>query len=155
MLLTRVTRWSGLKAWGTRLAKRIGRKKAIVALARRPSCCIGSGRMAPSSAGRRRSWHELLTDHHPVPPRLAERRPWPERGDGDPVSVLAASLAEMTAHLTSGGRRFQRHHAVHKQTTPGHLCSAQTLRSSLVSENSIPKARSIRPTGYEGDSDHT
>ena len=35
MLLTRVTRWSGLKAWGTRLAKRIGRKKAIVALARK------------------------------------------------------------------------------------------------------------------------
>jgi transposase len=35
MLLTRVTRWSALKAWGTRLAKRIGRKKAIVALARK------------------------------------------------------------------------------------------------------------------------
>lgn len=35
MLLTRVTRWSWLKAWGRRLAKRIGRKKVIVALARR------------------------------------------------------------------------------------------------------------------------
>lgn len=35
MLLNRVPRWSALKAWGTRLAKRIGAKKATVALARR------------------------------------------------------------------------------------------------------------------------
>jgi transposase len=35
MLLTRVTRYSALKAWGTRLAKRAGRKKATVALARK------------------------------------------------------------------------------------------------------------------------
>ena len=33
MLLTRVHRWSPLKAWGTRLAKRIGAKKAKVAVA--------------------------------------------------------------------------------------------------------------------------
>ena len=35
MLLNRVTRWSALKAWGLRLAKRIGLKKATVALARK------------------------------------------------------------------------------------------------------------------------
>jgi transposase len=34
-LLTRVQRWSTLKAWGVRLAKRIGQKKARVALARK------------------------------------------------------------------------------------------------------------------------
>jgi transposase len=34
-LLTRVQRWSTLKAWGMRLAKRIGQKKARVALARK------------------------------------------------------------------------------------------------------------------------
>jgi transposase len=35
VLLTKVQRWSPLKAWGTRLAKRIGSKKARVAIARK------------------------------------------------------------------------------------------------------------------------
>jgi transposase len=35
MILNRVSRWSALKAWGTRLAKRIGHKKATVAVARK------------------------------------------------------------------------------------------------------------------------
>ena len=35
MLLNRVTRFSALKAWGVRLVKRIGRKKATVAVARK------------------------------------------------------------------------------------------------------------------------
>jgi transposase len=35
VLLTKVQRWSPLKAWGTRLARRIGSKKACVAIARK------------------------------------------------------------------------------------------------------------------------
>jgi transposase len=35
IILNRVAKWSGLKAWGTRLAKRIGTKKATVAVARK------------------------------------------------------------------------------------------------------------------------
>lgn len=35
MLLTRVTKWSSLKAWGVRLAQRRGAKRAKVALARK------------------------------------------------------------------------------------------------------------------------
>jgi transposase len=34
-LLTRVARWSALKAWGVRLARRAGLKKAKVAVARK------------------------------------------------------------------------------------------------------------------------
>jgi transposase len=34
-LLTRVQKWSVLKAWGMRLAKRIGMRKARVAVARK------------------------------------------------------------------------------------------------------------------------
>jgi transposase len=34
-LLTRVEKWSALKAWGLRLAKRSGMKKATVAVARK------------------------------------------------------------------------------------------------------------------------
>ena len=35
MLLTKCQRWSALKAWGVRLAKRIGLKTAKVAVARK------------------------------------------------------------------------------------------------------------------------
>jgi transposase len=35
VLLTRVPKWSALKAWGTRLAKRCGLRKAKVAVARK------------------------------------------------------------------------------------------------------------------------
>ena len=35
MLLTKVQRWSPLKAWGMRLAKRMGAQKARVAIARK------------------------------------------------------------------------------------------------------------------------
>jgi transposase len=35
IILHRVTKWSALKSWGTRLAKRIGTKKATVAVARK------------------------------------------------------------------------------------------------------------------------
>ena len=35
VLLTRVPKWSPIKAWGVRLAKRIGFKKAKIAVARK------------------------------------------------------------------------------------------------------------------------
>jgi transposase len=35
VLLTRVTKWSWLKAWAMQVAKRRGQRRAIVALARR------------------------------------------------------------------------------------------------------------------------
>jgi transposase len=40
IILHRVTRWSVLKAWGTRLAKRIGTRKATVAVARKLSVIL-------------------------------------------------------------------------------------------------------------------
>jgi transposase len=40
IILHRVSRWSALKAWGTRLAKRIGTKKATVAVARKLSLIL-------------------------------------------------------------------------------------------------------------------
>jgi transposase len=42
IILHRVSKWSALKAWGTRLAKRIGTKKATVAVARKLSVILHS-----------------------------------------------------------------------------------------------------------------
>jgi hypothetical protein len=59
VLLTRVAKWSALKAWGVRLAKRSGLRKAKVAwLESLPSFCIGCGSKAPNSTGHQR---RLLT----------------------------------------------------------------------------------------------
>jgi transposase len=40
VILHRVSKWSALKAWGTRLAKRVGTKKATVAVARKLSVIL-------------------------------------------------------------------------------------------------------------------
>jgi transposase len=40
VLLTRVTKWSALKAWGVRLAQRRGAKRAKVAVARKLACVL-------------------------------------------------------------------------------------------------------------------
>jgi transposase len=53
IILNRVSRWSTLKAWGTRLARKIGHKKAPWRESS-PSFSTGCGVTAPSSAGRTR-----------------------------------------------------------------------------------------------------
>jgi len=56
VILTRVTRFSTLKAWALRIAKQRGFKRAKVALARKLAvgwCCIACGSTAPTSAGAR------------------------------------------------------------------------------------------------------
>jgi hypothetical protein len=54
VLLTRVAKWSALKAWGIRLAKRSGLRKAKIAVTRKRSSCIGCGSMVPNLDGRQR-----------------------------------------------------------------------------------------------------
>ena len=55
VLLTRVERWSCLKAWALRLARRSGAKQAKVALARKLAALLHRlWRKAPPSAGPRR-----------------------------------------------------------------------------------------------------
>jgi transposase len=53
IILNRVSRWSTLKAWGTRLARKIGHKKAPWPASSR-SFSIACGATVPSSAGRPR-----------------------------------------------------------------------------------------------------
>jgi hypothetical protein len=49
VLLTRVSRWSLLKAWGMKLIKRNGLRKAKVAIARKlAASCIACGLTRPS-----------------------------------------------------------------------------------------------------------
>ena len=54
VLLTRVPKWSTVKAWGTRLAKRNGLRKAKVAVARKLAVfCTACGSTEPCSTGRK------------------------------------------------------------------------------------------------------
>ena len=54
VLLTRVPKWSALKAWGTRLAKRCGLRKAKVAVARKLLSFDSAGREDERRADPRR-----------------------------------------------------------------------------------------------------
>lgn len=51
-LLTRVTKWSWLKAWATNVAKRRGMRKAIVALDTRTRGAGGPVQLRPSVPAR-------------------------------------------------------------------------------------------------------
>src|SRR6516165_10406797 len=71
VLLTRVAKWSALKAWGIRLAKRSGLRKAKVAVARSSlSFCTGCGSKAANSSGHQRrlliSLHSRTTEFPPI-----------------------------------------------------------------------------------------
>lgn len=60
VLLTRVARWSALKAWGVRLAQRRGAKRAKVALARKLACVL------------HRMWVSETDFHHGTPAAAME-----------------------------------------------------------------------------------
>jgi hypothetical protein len=66
VMLTHVARWSALKAWGIRIAKRTGLRKAKVAVARKFAVVLptGFGSMAPDSNGQRRSPINLRSRQH-------------------------------------------------------------------------------------------
>lgn len=59
VLMHRTKKWSMLKAWGVRLSKRIGMKKAKVAVARKIAfCSTGSGLTAPALSGAAKRWRD-------------------------------------------------------------------------------------------------
>jgi hypothetical protein len=69
MLLTRVPKWSALTAWGMRLAKRNGLRKATVAVARKLAVVLhrmwvdgtGGGKIAPCLCDARKERNALST----------------------------------------------------------------------------------------------
>ena len=84
VLLTRVAKWSALKAWGIRLAKRSGLRKAKVpSLESLPSFCTGCGSKAPNSSGHQRrlpiNLHSRTTE---FPPTSGNQRPCRDAGVG-------------------------------------------------------------------------
>ena len=62
VLLTRVAKWSALKAWGIRLAKRSGLRKAKVAVARKLAVILH--RMCVE--GTEFNWSSKKTAHQPA-----------------------------------------------------------------------------------------
>lgn len=57
VLLHRTKKWSTLKAWGMRLSRRIGLKKAKVAVARKIAVLLHCRLTAPASSGAAKRWH--------------------------------------------------------------------------------------------------
>ena len=94
-LLFRVARWSALKAWGTRLARRIGSKKARVALARKLAVLMHRVWMD----GTEFRWskevrHRLTAAERRRDPPSGGTMPCRDEGVGDPVDAEAALVKE-------------------------------------------------------------
>ena len=90
VLLTHVPKWSGLKAWGAKLTKRNGLRKAKVAVARKLAVILH--RMwidGTSPTGRRRrlphSTHEITG----IPRHSGKSRPCRDGGGGEIVRFFA------------------------------------------------------------------
>src|SRR5262249_50773383 len=91
VLLTRVAKWSALKAWGVRLAKRNGcAKLRLPSLESLPSYCIGCGSKAANSGGhQRRLQVNLHSKGTKFPPTRGNGRPCRDAG----VGAIALGLA--------------------------------------------------------------
>ena len=93
VLLTRVQKWSALKAWGIRLAKRNGLRKAKVAVARKLAViCTACGSTGPSSTGRQRrlprnAHREIIGSRSTA----GKRRPCRDGGGGEIARCLACA----------------------------------------------------------------
>lgn len=90
VLLTRVAKWSALKAWGIRLAKRSGLRKAKVAVARKLAS-NGHQRRLPIRL------HNRITE---FPPTSGRQRPCRDAGVGAIVLGLAMlKRAKRASHI--------------------------------------------------------
>jgi transposase len=107
VLLTRVAKWSALKAWGIRIAKRTGLLKATVAVARKFAVLLhGCGLKAPNSSGQRRLQSTCIAGQH-FPLNSGETTSLPGRWrwcDRPGIAMLARANALHTLihrrHLT-------------------------------------------------------
>lgn len=100
VLTGKIERWSRLKAWGVRLARRVGIKRhASRLLASLPSYCIVSGSTAPSSNGARR---------YPGSARLRNPRQHGSSGRDDGNGDLAAIVAGFRTARVTMRRRHRR-----------------------------------------------
>ena len=103
VLLTRVAKWSALKAWGMRIAKRSEPEQGQEwpSLENLPSFCTGCGSTAPSSTGHRRR-----LPCSPLSQTTSSRRTGeettslPGRGDGEIVPGFAMpARAKRASHI--------------------------------------------------------
>jgi hypothetical protein len=108
VLLSVVKRWSVLKAWGVRLAKRVGIKKAKTAVARKLAVVLHSGSMVPSSNGAKKK-HDSLSSDQSSSATAKSIRPCRDDGDGDPEVRPRGSST--TAVFTLRRHATERHHA--------------------------------------------
>jgi hypothetical protein len=96
VLPTRVPKWSALKAWGTRLIKRNGLRKAKVAVARTRSSCTACGSMGPSSTVKEGTRRVTRKGDLRVP--APRRQSLPCRDDG------GSGIVRFFASAQKGGR---------------------------------------------------
>jgi hypothetical protein len=113
VILTRGNRFSTLKAWGLRLAKASGFKRAKVAVARKLAVILHAmWKLTHRSATALKPPDLSLPSVQPFPRMRPRRDAW--RGSGRSLDCGASA----TAHTTSADPTIQRQHAAAIEPTP-------------------------------------
>src|SRR5262249_14003191 len=102
VLLTRVAKWSALKAWGIRLAKRSGLRKAKVAVARKLAVILHRMWVVGSEFkwSSKEANHPALQDNTEYPPTSGNQRPCRDAGVGAIAPGFAMlERAERASHI--------------------------------------------------------
>jgi hypothetical protein len=98
VLMTRVPKWSALKAWGTRLAKRNGLRKAKVAVARKLAVILHrmwiDGTEFNSTGRPKRLWLSAHREFIGFPRQSGKSRPCRDGGGGEIVRFFASVQTE-------------------------------------------------------------
>src|SRR6516165_6775017 len=147
VLLTCVAKRPALKAWGIRLAKRSGLRKAKVAVARKLAVCTGCGSKAANSSGHQR---RLINLHSRTKPN--SRRP---AGSNVPAGTLA--LVRSPLALRCSREQNALHTLIHQRhltpscrgrapTAERTLNPARMLRESLNPGPELENSQGHKPT---------
>jgi transposase len=135
VLLTRVAKWSALKAWASGLPSKGGfAKPKSPWLESSPSFCTGCGSMAPSSNGHRR---RLLLNLHnqviEVPHTSGRRRPCRDGGGGEIALGLAMlKTAKRASHIDPPASSYAIMRRAHVPTAERTLDPARMIAESLT-----------------------
>lgn len=128
VLMHRTKKWSTLKAWGIRLSKRIGMKKAKVAVARKMAVLsTASGSTAPASNGGAKGRHRRFP-HKPAHGRQSRHSRCPRRDGGCGDLVVSADVHwNVVAHVEAPDPNIIMRHSTSERTmTPA--MTARNLR---------------------------
>ena len=140
VLLTRVAKWSALKAWGIRLAKRSGLRKAKVAVARKLAVILHRMWIDGTEfkwSSKEAAESTCISRINRVPATSGNRRPCRDDGVGEIALALRCSIRATALHTLIHQRHLTPSCGGHAPTAERTLGPARMIAESLTPKPGI------------------